>query len=193
MSVPLADEDAASRYAERLDRARRQDRDAFAQLYEATYRHLFVYILARTGERSAAEDLLQDVYLAALQAIGRFRGRTQGEFLGWLLKIAQGKMADRLRSRYRHPEVAIADALPGDTADPIDAVDERLRLREIAEALGQLTDEQREVVVNRLVLGFDLEETSRIVRKNVGSVKALQHRGLARLARILLKGGADHA
>src|ERR1700716_4720031 len=105
MRNPLPDENSATRYVEWLDRARRQDRHAFAELYDATYRRIFGYLLARVGEQAAAEDLLQEVYLAAMQAIERFRGRTEGEFVGWLLKIAHAKVMDRFRSRYRHPDV----------------------------------------------------------------------------------------
>src|SRR6267143_5794170 len=156
MSISLPDENPASRYIEWLDRARRQDRHAFAQLYDATYRRVFGFLLARVGEQAAAEDLLQEVYLAALQAIERFRGRTEGEFIGWLLKIAHGKVMDRFRSHYRHPELATGDVPPTDLKDPLDAIDQRLRLDEIAQALSQLTEDQQNVVLNRLVLGLDL-------------------------------------
>src|ERR1700694_4500061 len=122
------DENSASRYVEWLDRARRQDRHAFAQLYEVTYRRVFGYVLARVGEQAAAEDLLQEVYLAALQAVGRFRGRTEGEFIGWLLKIAHGKVMDRFRTQYRHPERQTSDLLSIGSADPLDAIDQRLGL-----------------------------------------------------------------
>jgi RNA polymerase sigma-70 factor (ECF subfamily) len=193
MPNALPDENSASRYVEWLDRARRQDRHAFAQLYEATYRRVFGYILARVGEQAAAEDLLQEVYLAALQAIGRFRGRTEGEFIGWLLKIAHGKVMDRFRLQYRHPERQTSDAPQGDVADPLDAIDQRLGLNAISDALSQLTEDQRNVVLNRLVLGLDLEETSKAMGKNVGSIKALQHRALANLAKILTPGVDDHA
>jgi DNA-directed RNA polymerase specialized sigma24 family protein len=47
-------------------------------------------------------------------------------------------------------------------------------------------------VLNRLVLGHDLEETSKLMGKNVGSIKALQHRALARLAKILTPGVDTH-
>src|SRR6202171_6179446 len=151
MPNSLPDENTVSRYAEWLDRARRQDRSAFAQLYEATYRRVFGYLLARVGERAAAEDLMQDVYIAAFQAIGRFRGRTEGEFIAWLLKIAHAKVMDRFRSQYRHPEVQTSDAASADVKDPLDAVDQRLRLGEISDALSQLTEDQRNVVLNRLV------------------------------------------
>jgi len=108
------------------------------------------YLLACVGEQAAAEDLLQEVYLAPLQASGRFRGRTEGEFIGWLLKIAHAKVMDRFRSRYRHPELKTSDVLPISVADPLDAIDQRLRLNEIADALSQLTEDQRNVLLNRL-------------------------------------------
>jgi RNA polymerase sigma-70 factor (ECF subfamily) len=193
MSIPLPDENTVSRYVEWLDRARREDRHAFAQLYEATYRRVFGYLLARVGEQAAAEDLLQEVYLAALQAIGRFRGRTEGEFIGWLLKIAHAKVMDRFRSQYRHPELQTSDVPSTGLKDPLDAIDERLRLDEISDALAQLTEDQRNVVLNRMVLGLDLEETSKVMGKNVGSIKALQHRALAHLAKILTPGADNHA
>ena len=193
MSIPLPDENSASRYVEWLDRARRHDRHAFAQLYEATYRRVFGYLLARVGERAAAEDLLQEVYLAALQAVGRFRGRTEGEFVGWLLKIAHAKVMDRFRSQYRHPELQTSEVPPTDLRDPQNEIDQRLRLDEISDALAQLTEDQRNVVLNRMVVGLDLEETSKVMGKNVGSIKALQHRALAHLAKILTQRNEAHA
>ena len=193
MPNALPDENPVSWYVEWLDRARRQDRHAFAQLYDATYRRVFGYVLARVGEQAAAEDLLQDVYLAALEAIRRFRGRTEGEFIGWLLKIAHAKVMDRFRTQYRHPERQTSDVPSAGVADPLDAIDQRIRLDEISDALSQLTEDQRNVVLNRLVLGLDLEETSKVMGKNVGSIKALQHRALAHLAKILTPGVDDHA
>src|ERR1700737_5273524 len=148
MPNALPDENPASWYVEWLDRARRQDRYAFAQLYDVPYRRVFGYLLARVGEHAAAEDLLQDVYLAALQAIRRFRGRTEGEFIGWLLKIAHAKVMDRFRSQYRHPEGQASDATPTDVKDPLDAVDQGLRLEGISGGLSQLTEDQRNVVLN---------------------------------------------
>jgi len=183
---------ASVQYRELLDRARRQDADAFSRLYEATYRRVFGYLLARLGAQSTAEDVLQEVYLAALRGLDRFRGKTEGEFMAWLFKIAHGKVIDHLRTQYRHPEVKTGEVQPSDSVNPLDVIDERLGLGEIAAALSRLTEDQRNVVLNRLVLGFDLEETSRLMHKNVGSIKALQHRALARLARILRAPGDDH-
>jgi RNA polymerase sigma-70 factor (ECF subfamily) len=179
-------------YPELLDRARRRDAAAFTALYEATYRRVFSYLLARLGVQATAEDLLQEVYLSAHRGLDRFRGRTESEFMAWLFKIAHGKVMDHLRSQYRHPEVKRSDVQRTGTVNPLDTVDERLGLGEIAAALSTLTEEQRNVVLNRFVLGFDLEETSRLMGKNVGSIKALQHRALARLAKTLRAAGGEH-
>jgi RNA polymerase sigma-70 factor, ECF subfamily len=140
----------------------------------------------RIGQQGQAEDLLQDVYLAALQGIGRFRGRTHGEFIVWLLRIAHAMVADHLRRRYRHPEVTLPDL--GIAVDTQATLDWRQELREISAALGRLTDDQREVVLMRHVVGMDLMDTARALGKNVGSVKALHHRALAALSRILAEG-----
>jgi RNA polymerase sigma-70 factor (ECF subfamily) len=193
MTSSLRNENPASpAYRDLLDRARRRDADAFTRLYEATYRRVFSYLLARLGVQATAEDLLQEVYLAALRGLDRFRGRSEGEFIAWLFKIAHGKVVDHLRSQYRHPEVKRSDIQPNETINPLDAIDERLGLGEIAAALATLTEDQRDVVVNRFVLGFDLEETSHLMHKNVGSIKALQHRALARLAKTLRAVGDEH-
>src|ERR1700736_130161 len=144
MGLPLQDEQADRvPYSDLLERSRRRDRDAFARLYAATYRRVFAYLIARAGEPAAAEDLLQDVYMAALQSIARFRGRTEGEFLGWLLKIAHAKVADRLRLKYRRPELRVAEVPSTLSVDPLDTFDQHLRLDEIAEALAELTEDQR--------------------------------------------------
>src|ERR1700686_3860970 len=101
--------------------------------------------------------------------------------------------ASRLPHRPPHPELKTSALPPTGGADPLDAIDQRIRLDEISDALSQLTEDQRNVVLNRLVLGLDLEETSKVMGKNVGSIKALQHRALAHLAKILTPGVDDHA
>lgn len=188
----LNENQASPQYRELLDRARQRDVAAFTGLYEATHRRVFSYLLARLGVQATAEDLLQEVYISALRGLERFRGKTEGEFLAWLFKIAHGKVMDHLRSQYRHPELKGSDVQRHDTVNPLDTIDQRLGLGEIAAALSKLTEDQRDVVLNRFVLGFDLKETSQLMHKNVGSIKALQHRALARLAKTLRAAEDEH-
>ncbi len=188
----LNEYEASPQYRELLDRARQRDVAAFTGLYEATHRRVFSYLLARLGVQATAEDLLREVYVSALRGLDRFRGRTESEFMAWLFKIAHGKVMDHLRSQSRHPELKRSDVQRNGTVKPLDTIDQRLGLGEIAAALSKLTEDQRDVVLNRFVLGFDLTETSQLMHKNVGSVKALQHRALARLAKTLRPLGGEH-
>lgn len=190
MSDQLANEGTPTSFADLLDGARRGEREAFTNLYAATHRRIFGYLLARLGERGLAEDSLQDVYLAGLERIRQFRGRSEGQFMAWLLAIARAKLADRVRRRYRRPETLAAEIEVLQTGtDPVDTLVWQERVRQLAQALERLSPAQRDVVVARLVMGMDLAETAGVMRKTVGAIKALQHRGLARLARILAEQG----
>lgn len=192
MDDQLANDANPTSFADLLDRARRGEREAFAHLYEATHRRIFGYLLARLGERGVAEDSLQDVYLAGLERIRQFRGRNEGQFMAWLLAISRAKLADRVRRRYRHPETLAADVEGRETADPVDELVGQERVRQLAAALARLSPDQRDVVLARLVMEMDLAETAVLMRKKVGAIKALQHRGLARLARLLAeRAGAE--
>ena len=67
-------------------------------------------------------------------------------------------------------------------AAALDDVFDRIGERERVEAmLGCLTDEQREVVLLRVVAGLSVEETAEVVGRRPGAVRALQHRALGRL------------
>jgi RNA polymerase sigma-70 factor (ECF subfamily) len=68
----------------------------------------------------------------------------------------------------------ISAVLPADAPDP-----------ELVRALALLTDDQREVIALRFIADLPLEEVARITKRKIGAVKALQHRGLATLGRIL--------
>lgn len=134
---------------------------------------------------------MQDVFVAAIQGLPRFRGKTEGELLGWLVRIAEHKVADLLRRRYRQPEWLVAEVpevrTPG--TDPAEEAELRARRRMLARALDRLTPKQRTVTIARLVLELNLAETAQLVGRGTGTVKSLQHRALKRLARILKQEG----
>jgi RNA polymerase sigma-70 factor (ECF subfamily) len=78
-------------------RAQAGDVDAFGELAKQYHRRMLVYIVAMTGERATAEEVAQEVFLAAFQTIDRFAG--QSSFATWLMGIARNKAISALRSR----------------------------------------------------------------------------------------------
>lgn len=180
-------DEAASEVAGLIRLARGYDQAAFAALYRRTVGPVHRYLSARLVTVDEAEELTQEVFLAALTRIEGLRAEDEAGLLAWLLQIARHKLADHLRARYRRPvaPLAAADALvaTGPRPDELAEVDaERAALRR---ALDHLTSEQREVIMCKYVLGYTNERTARLVGKTINAVNQLQHRALGRLHRLL--------
>lgn len=177
----------AGEVARLIARVRGLDREAFTSLYRLTVTPVYRYLSARLNTVEEAEDLTQEVFIAALGGIQGLRARDETGLLAWLFQIARHKLADRLRQRYRRPVAPLEDAekIEAPTLRPeemAEAVEERLELRG---ALERLTPEQREVIVCKYVLGYDNDRTARLVGKNVNAVNQLHHRALNSLQRLL--------
>jgi RNA polymerase sigma factor (sigma-70 family) len=80
---------------------------------------------------------------------------------------------------------ALQHGWPADAVDPEEFAIERLEASRVMAALQQLSDDQREVLLLRMAAGLTAPEVAAALHKTTGAVKALQHRGLASLARIL--------
>ena len=170
-----------------IRRAKIYDQVAFSELYRRTVGPVFRYLSARVNRADEAEELTQDVFLAALNGIQGLRAEDEAGLLSWLFQIARNKLADRLRQRYRQPLAPIEEAeeLPAEQLRPDEAATAREVQAEIRQALAGLTDEQREVIVCKYVLGYDNSRTAKMVGKNANAVNQLHHRALASLHRLL--------
>jgi RNA polymerase sigma-70 factor (ECF subfamily) len=110
---------------------------------------------------------------------------------GWLFGIARHDLSDYRRRQARNPVQPLDDLLEeeaaaaGGAVDPEELALERLEGDRVLAALRQLTCDQREVLLLRLVADLTAPEVAGILHKSTEAVKALQHRGLASLARLL--------
>jgi len=171
-----------------VERAKGNDATAFAELYQLTMTRVYRYLAARIAATEEVEELTQEVYLAALQGLDRLRAQDEAGLLAWLFQIARNKLADHLRRRYQRPTVPLDTAAErvGDGAvGPEEAAARHENVREVREALGHLTQEQRDVVIYKYVLGYDNEQTARLVGRNTNAVNQLHHRALRSLHRLL--------
>lgn len=157
-----------------LDELRRRDSVAWSRLFQQEHPFVYRAVLAQVGDRTVAEDIAGQVFLEALEGIGRYRDRGT-PIRSWLLAIARHRVADWYRARRRtpSPEAECVAAGPGD------------QLSAALDAMAELTPEQREVVHLRFVEGYQLEEVARLTNRSTGAVKALQHRALERLRSLL--------
>ena len=149
----------------------------------AAYRRLAPVVLGylRAEGVPDAENVLGEVFLQVARDFHRFSG-DDAALRHWVFTIARNRLIDDRRRRARRPQLDDGP-LPdrADTAVPDELLDPRLLA-----ALRGLTPDQREVVALRFVADLSLEAVARTTRRGTGAVKALQHRGLASLARILV-------
>lgn len=135
-----------------------------------------------------AEDIASDVWLDAAREVGRFTGDERA-FRGWLATIARHRVIDASRRAARRPvSTAAPDRLagrPGPEGTEEEAVDRLASVSAIARVVSVLTPEQADVVLMRVVGGLDVDEVARVLGKQPGAVRSLQHRALRRLARQL--------
>ncbi|MFZ6003710.1 MAG: RNA polymerase sigma factor [Actinomycetota bacterium] len=145
------------------------------------YRSLGPAVLGYLRGQGASdpEDLLSEVFLQVARSLPRFRGDDDA-MRRWIFTIARNRLIDESRRRRRRPSTRAGPVpdVPARSAE--DSFDPAL-LR----ALGQLTADQREVVVLRFVADLSLDEVATITKRAPGAVKSMQHRALAQLARIL--------
>jgi len=127
------------------------------------------------------EDVLGEVFFHVARSLPRFRGDDDEDLRRWVFTIARHRVVDDVRRRARRPAIA-DDRTPPDVPAPPDpdAFDPVL-----LEALGRLSDEQREVIALRFIADLSLEDVAKITRRSVGAVKSMQLRGMAQLSRIL--------
>jgi RNA polymerase sigma-70 factor (ECF subfamily) len=169
--------------------ARRREPGAVTRVYTAYAPALFRLCLAAVGDRPTAEDLTSDVFKSAIEDLPRFRGPVEA-LGGWLFRIAHHDLSDYRRRQARNLVQPLDDrleeaALAGGAMDPEQLALDRVEGDRVLAALRQLTPDQREVLLLRLVANLTAPEVAGILNKSTDAVKALQHRGLASLARLL--------
>jgi RNA polymerase sigma-70 factor, ECF subfamily len=169
--------------------ARRREPAAVTRVYSAYAPALFRFFMAAVGDRHQAEDLTGTAFVSAIESLPRFRGPVEA-LGGWLFQIARHDLYDHRRRQARARIEPLEDnlneaAVLAGAEDPEELAIARLEGGRVLAALGDLSPDQREVLLLRMAAGLTAPEVADILGKTTGAVKALQHRGLASLARVL--------
>lgn len=178
-------------FATVLDAARALDSRSISLLYHRFLPVVYRFILARVGDVHLAEDLTSETFFGVLEGVAAAHAEDELHFAAWVLGIARNRVAMHFRRRRSRPETALdlTDDLPlyaaPDEGDPLAILTARESWHEVVAALARLTDDQRTVVLYRCILGYSADEVGQLMGKQAGTVRALQFRALASLARLL--------
>jgi RNA polymerase sigma-70 factor (ECF subfamily) len=171
---------AAGLDASVVERAKKGDPDAFAEVVRHFDARLRVLAFRLMGDAARTDDVLQEAYVKAFRSLPRFRGDAS---LGtWLYRITYNACLDELRRGRTVVPLDEASRLASTRTDPADLV---LTRRDLAAALDQLPPEQRAAVVLVDAEGLDYTEAGEILGIPRGTVGSRLNRAHASLRRML--------
>ena len=166
-----------------IERARRGDEEAYAELVHAYEGIAFRTAFLLTRSAADAEDAAQDAFVKAWRALGRFRAGAP--FKPWLLRIVANEADNRRRSSGRRADLALRAAREGSSGDAAPFPEAGLlgaeRRDALLAAVNALPDDQRAVVSLRYFVGLSEEETAEVLAVPRGTVKSRTARALDRL------------
>ena len=178
--------------------AARGDEAAFEKLVLAHQKHVYSLALKLTGSAEDAMDASQDAFLKAFQNLRSFRGESRVSV--WLYRLTYNASMDILKKSRRGTLVPLPSDEEGaelEIPDPSPTPDEealrREELEEVREALGQLDEDKRRILLMREYNGMSYQDIARALGLEEGTVKSRLARARAALAEILKKRGTFQA
>jgi RNA polymerase sigma-70 factor (ECF subfamily) len=156
---------------------------ALATLFERHHTRVYRYCLRMTGNRAAAEDLVQDVFMKMLKYKATFK--EDSELVPWMFGIARNSCLAHLKRRAAEqvPATVPAEEVP---EEPHDEPHDQRQTELVRQALLKLPPERREVLVLSRYEYKSYDEIARVLDCSVGAVKVRVHRAMKQLREIYL-------
>jgi RNA polymerase sigma factor (sigma-70 family) len=179
-SATAADDPTLPSDSALMARVRDGELDLLSQLFERHHRRLFNFFLRLTPDRSAAEDLVQEVFVRMLKYRHTFK--SDAELTPWMFALARNAAVDQYRHR---PKELQEDPEAPEPVSPVEAPSERLEKRERSEllqaALRRLPAEKRELLLLARFGEMKYEAIGELLGVSVGAIKVRVHRALKEL------------
>lgn len=155
--------------------------EKLGELFDRHHRQLFNVLLRLTGNRHLSEDLVQEVFVRILKY--RRTYREENRFVTWMFQIARNVRIDNSR-RSSAVETNVEDSVvifPSAAPSPAEHLERQEEMGIMLEALSELSEERREVLLLRGFQGLKFEEIASILECPVNTVKARAFRAIREL------------
>lgn len=167
-----------------LLRLQQGDQEALAEVYDTYAPALYRYAYRLTGHDDSAQDIVSDTFLRLLMALKNGSG-PETYLSAWLYRVAHNLIVDLYR-RQPDPEPVPLDGVQLPVAEQCEtALLAREEVERVRAALWRLTPLQQQIISLRFLEELSLEEVGQVVQRNLNAVKALQHRAIESMRRML--------
>jgi RNA polymerase sigma-70 factor (ECF subfamily) len=168
---------------EKVDAARRGDKDSFAQVYESVAPDLYKVALYTLGNSHDAEDVVSETFMEAYKGIAKMREPTS--FRAWIMKILSARCKHKIaeyivgKNTFDIEDFSVTIAEEGDLAADVS------EKATVLGAMAMLSEQERLIIVLSVVNGYTTKEISRILASPQGTVSSKMHRALGKLRKML--------
>lgn len=160
------------------------DDEAFEMLYNRYRLQLYSYLnKLLPGQTATVDDLFQQTWVKVLDVLPRYQDKNR--FLSWVFRIAHNLAIDHFRRESRQEFVEVHERIPDEGTVPWDRVHREELKSSLADALAELSEEQREVVVLRQQ-GVPFKEIAEIQEVSINTVLGRMHYAVKRLRSVLV-------
>jgi RNA polymerase sigma-70 factor, ECF subfamily len=171
------------RLGDLLRRSGRGDETAFAELYDATSSRAYGLAVRVVRDPAQAEEVAQEAFLEVWRTASRF-DQALGSAVSWILTIVHRKAVDRVRSAEassRRDTTYFQESITPDHDSTAEAAQSSMEARRVRQALGTLTEVQREALELAYFGGYTHTEVASMLDLPVGTAKTRIRDGLIRL------------
>ncbi|HET7657479.1 MAG TPA: RNA polymerase sigma factor [Bacillales bacterium] len=166
-------------------KAKRGDRQAFAELVEKYKGAVFRHAYAMVNDRMEAEDIAQEAFTKAFYSLPKLGN--EYAFSSWLTRIVSNLCYDHLK-KWKNKKTVDVEDYPFEANSSMEQTDLKLS---ISEAMQKLSEEHRAVIILRDIQGFSYDEMAEILNIPLGTVKSRINNARKELKRRLSGGEED--
>jgi RNA polymerase sigma-70 factor (ECF subfamily) len=171
-------------YENEFNKAQEGDLKSIEEICASTWEPLYRYIYYKVQNREEAEDITQETFVKAISYMQKGSTRIE-KYISFLKTVSQNVIRDKWRKKKHQGTNINLDRVNPEVISQEDSAEISARRELIKDALSRLNEEQREVIELRILKGYTVIETARIMNKTEGAVRVLQYRALQALSIIL--------
>lgn len=167
------------------------DVEKLGLLFERHHVRLLNYLWRLTGDREAAEDLVQEVFVRMLKYRGSFRAR--GEFAAWMFALARNTSADWFERQQRRRTASDEELAehPSEAPLPLERLESAESVEQLRAALLKLPADKRELLLLSRGSGLTCEQIGGLLGCSAGTVRVRVHRALRSLQQLFQTPGME--
>lgn len=160
----------------------------FSQLYKSLWPKVYNFIYYKVQNAEEAEELTQDVFQKVFKQV-QLNKVNESKLKSYTFTAARNIVFDKWRRKGKNPKLITLEGLE---ESGYELIDEKQIIEEgiiVQDALNLLSEEDRRIIVLRIIEGYSIKEVAQLLDKPEGTIKVLQYRALQKLKERLIKGG----